>query len=295
MEENDLRKTMRNSSATLALLLLVACTGDEQEPVAATIAEPPGSATGEGSARPDDERPASPAPADSSRLSLDWPGTYSGVVPCASCPGIETVVTLNDDGTFERAMRYIDESPVPVVERGAFEWNERGSAVTLNPADGHEARYQVGEHRLFQLDSEGARIDGALADRYVLHQHIDDPRVENRRWRLVELNGVPVDANEVRDTPFVQLDSSEDRVYGSAGCNRFSGSYAIKTGQRIEFAESLAMTMMACPGSDIEPAFVEALRVADNYSLGGDGTMTLNRARMAPLARFVETEDESVN
>ncbi|MFU8831928.1 MAG: copper resistance protein NlpE N-terminal domain-containing protein, partial [Wenzhouxiangella sp.] len=41
---------------------------------------------------------ASPTPADSSRLSLDWVGTYSGVVPCASCPGIETSITLNDDG-----------------------------------------------------------------------------------------------------------------------------------------------------------------------------------------------------
>ena len=36
---------------------------------------------------------------------------------------------------------------------------------------------------------------------------------------------------------------------------------------------------------DVENAFHEALRTADNYSLDGD-RLTLNRARMAPLARF---------
>ena len=36
---------------------------------------------------------------------------------------------------------------------------------------------------------------------------------------------------------------------------------------------------------DVENAFQEVLRTADNYSLGGD-RLTLSRARMAPLARF---------
>jgi hypothetical protein len=36
---------------------------------------------------------------------------------------------------------------------------------------------------------------------------------------------------------------------------------------------------------EVEQTFQEALRNADNYSLAGDH-LTLNRARMAPLARF---------
>jgi len=36
---------------------------------------------------------------------------------------------------------------------------------------------------------------------------------------------------------------------------------------------------------DVEQAFYEVLSNADNYSLTGDH-LTLNRARMAPLARF---------
>ena len=32
-----------------------------------------------------------------SRNSLDWNGVYKGVLPCADCEGIETVITLLND------------------------------------------------------------------------------------------------------------------------------------------------------------------------------------------------------
>lgn len=44
--------------------------------------------------------------------------------------------------------------------------------------------------------------------------------------------------------------------------------------------------MMACPGVEGEERFLDVLTRADSYSLRGD-TLVLNRARMAPLARFV--------
>ena len=33
---------------------------------------------------------AEPVDMHTSQISLDWAGTYSGVLPCASCEGIET-------------------------------------------------------------------------------------------------------------------------------------------------------------------------------------------------------------
>jgi copper homeostasis protein (lipoprotein) len=43
--------------------------------------------------------------------------------------------------------------------------------------------------------------------------------------------------------------------------------------------------MMACPELAQEREFLEMLPRVDNYTLG-DGALSLNRARMAPLARF---------
>jgi len=235
--------------------------------------------------------PASPTPADSSRLSLDWVGTYSGVLPCASCPGIDTAITLNGDGTFQRSRRYIDASPQPFSDTGRFTWNEAGSVVTLGHGNDGSQQYQVGEHRLLQLDQRGRRIEGDLAGSYILHQHLRDPQIEDRHWVLTELRGQPVELGEHQTQAFLLLRSRESRLHGNASCNTFNGDYAIKSGWRIEFADNIAMTMMACPDMSVEDRFVEVLKMADNYSIGEDGTLSLNRARMAPLARFVQREE----
>lgn len=228
------------------------------------------------------------APADTSRLALDWAGTYSGIVPCASCPGIETVVTLQDDGTYRRSLYYIDESPSPDVETGTFTWNDAGSSVTLSSDASAPQQYQVGEHRLFKLDMQGQRIEGDLADRYVLHQHLQDPAIEDVQWQLIELNGQSIEPEDSQTQPFLVLQSETSRINGNASCNSFNGTYTIMSNQRIEFGDNFAMTRMACPDMNLEQAFVDVLAIVETYAVDGDGSMTLNRGRMAPLAHFVK-------
>lgn len=273
--------TTASAFSLLLLLSLVACSG---EPPPSTPPTTPSSDAAEQAAVD------APVPDHhTSQLALDWAGRYSGVLPCASCPGIETTVTLGQDGSFERRMVYIDESPMPVVETGSFTWDEAGRSITAT-GDGFEPqRYQVGEHRLFHLDRDGQRIEGDLAANYVLDQHIQDPRLEDRHWTLIELRGQAVEPGEDRREAFLFLRAEDGRAHGNASCNSFNGAYAIKTGQRIGFDRNFAMTMMACPNMQLEQGFIEVLQTVDNYSLGDDGTMTLNRARMAPLARFVES------
>lgn len=129
---------------------------------------------------------ATPDPAHNSRLSLDWPGTYRGILPCADCEGIETVITLMEDGTYIRSLRYLGRDDAYRRDHGRFEWNGAGSGIAL--AAGGQA-YQVGENRLFHLDRDGQRIEGDLADRYVLAKDRRDPRLEGREWTLVALAG----------------------------------------------------------------------------------------------------------
>src|SRR5690554_6478325 len=38
--------------------------------------------------------------------SLDWMGEYEGVLPCADCEGIRTIVVLNENGTFTSKQIY---------------------------------------------------------------------------------------------------------------------------------------------------------------------------------------------
>jgi len=78
-------------------------------------------------------------------------------------------------------------------------------------------------------------------------------------------------------------------VSGFGGCNSFGGSYTLDEATlRIRF-ERMASTLRACvAGMDTEQALHDVLQTTDNYSLAGD-QLSLNRARMAPLARFEAT------
>jgi len=57
---------------------------------------------------------------------------------------------------------------------------------------------------------------------------------------------------------------------------------------QIKFSKG-ASTMMACSDIQTEQEFSKVLEMVDNYSLNGK-IMTLNKARMAPLAKFEAME-----
>ncbi|MGI2140653.1 copper resistance protein NlpE [Shewanella baltica] len=101
---------------------------------------------------------------DTSQNSLDWAGSYEGVLPCASCEGIQTLITLQSDNSFVQETVYLgkDEKILKLMGRAA--WDEKGQKITLE--DG--TQYLVGENQLIMLDTEGQRITGDLAANYVL-------------------------------------------------------------------------------------------------------------------------------
>lgn len=107
---------------------------------------------------------------DNSQTSLDWAGTYFNTLPCASCEGIETWVTLNQDGTFELKTNYLGLNDArEEIFTGKFTWDPTGSMVQLEGLIGDApGKYKVGENRIWHLDTTGNIIEGELAERYIL-------------------------------------------------------------------------------------------------------------------------------
>lgn len=106
---------------------------------------------------------------DNSATSLDWNGTYKGTLPCASCEGIETILTLNVDRTYKLTTHYFGRNDALEEEdTGTFTWDETGSVITLEKVSNGSTQYKVGENRIWQLDMEGNMITGDLADHYIL-------------------------------------------------------------------------------------------------------------------------------
>ncbi len=111
------------------------------------------------------QKPAAAPDAHTSRQSLDWPGSYAGVLPCADCPGINLKLTLGADGQYELSRQYQDRQARPDIVRGRFQWLPGDGGIQL---EGDGSRWRVGENRLFMLDTNGQTITGPLAEHYIL-------------------------------------------------------------------------------------------------------------------------------
>lgn len=105
---------------------------------------------------------------DTSRNALDWAGRYEGLLPCADCGGIRTVLDLTTDDSFVLRESYEGKGDGKAfVTKGKAVWDAAGSVITLGKGN-DQRRFKVGEGRIWHLDQEGQRIDGPLADSYIL-------------------------------------------------------------------------------------------------------------------------------
>lgn len=111
-----------------------------------------------------------PDPAHNAQNSLDVDGKYSGMLPTASGEGMDVIIILSGD-KYEKTMTYIGKKKEPFTSKGTFSWNKEGNTITLSGEDVPN-QYFVGENTLTQLDVEGKRITGELADNYVLAKEI---------------------------------------------------------------------------------------------------------------------------
>lgn len=92
-------------------------------------------------------------------------------------------------------------------------------------------------------------------------------------WTFVSITGMAVASDRPTSLMF-----DADRLSGSAGCNRFSGSYSIA--DRTLTAGPLMATEMACPGAAMtqENAFFDLMRGPVRLSFPSDGTLKISGA-----------------
>lgn len=257
-----------------ACLVLAACGPSPKEPSATVLTE---TATAE-----------TVVDQHNSQNSLDWAGTYRGVVPCADCEGIDTLLTLNMDNSYLLSTTYLGKEGDAIQQQGSFKWDAKGSVIQLLNQKDAPALYKVGENQLFQLDMAGQVITGDLADNYKLIKQSQqtEAKLTGVRWKLSELMGQAVPATEPDMTPYLEF-GADNRVSGFAGCNQFTGAYEAE-GLRLSF-KPIATTQKACLNGSVEDQFLSTIQGIDNYSLNDSG-LAFYKARTAALARFTAVQ-----
>lgn len=238
--------------------------------------------------------------------SLDYMGMYQGVLPCADCEGIETSLLLEDDKNYLLKINYLGKKNSATNEvRGVYSWNKEGNTIILAGVENAPNQYFVGENYITQLDLKGNKIEGDLADKYVLQKKsnvkilppplpptpimikdvsyhpksIENTSLIKNKWRLVELNGKPaVSTNETNKDLFIQL-NNEGRYTAFIGCNNMIGGFVLEDEKSLIKFINGATTMIECPDITIEKEFSKMLVKINNYSINGNN-LSLNGSEM---------------
>jgi heat shock protein HslJ len=190
------------------------------------------------------------------------------------------MITIDNNLIYEMTVKNLGKSEPANVSSGTFEWTENGSQITLSEPAEDIVGFKVGEELLIPKADDGVLMDQILRK--------NGPFITNRYWRLIELRGneIPEVKRPSKEPHFILMEQ-DSLVAGNGGCNSFRGSYTLENSNRIRFSK-MASTMMACQDVDYESTYLNVFEMTDNYSLNSQGdTLSLNKARMAPLARFV--------
>ncbi|GAB3096366.1 copper resistance protein NlpE [Lysobacter terrae] len=89
-------------------------------------------------------------------------GVFTGTLPCADCPGIDTTVTLNRDGTYTVHDTYQGKPGKGFDGEGTWTAEENGQRLRLDPNSKSEQDRLfavASQDQIDQLDAEGKAID----------------------------------------------------------------------------------------------------------------------------------------
>jgi len=204
--------------------------------------------------------PAQGADVHNSRNSLDWAGTYVGVLPCADCRGTKLRLTLNSDGSYRLVTQVQGSQNAEKSVSGVFTWQPSGNAITLDER-GSRQQFSVGEGRLTLLHPEGGASHSPAAN-VVLTLAGPTPNRVDLEQQLGRYRWTLVFATDARHRRIAGLPPGQDRsvVLSFAGtrltvqgaCNQFVGTYQVTPPNQLTVNVG-ASTMMAC-----DPALMQA-------------------------------------
>lgn len=138
-----------------------------------------------------------------------------------------------------------------------------------------------GEETIVEENDPVADFEQELIGERANHEAL----LDEFRWELFEINGRTIEpSSNPEQQPYINFSMADTTVGAFAGCNSMGGKYILEEGQRIRF-EKLHSTLMACDDMSLETELTEVLEKTDNYTLN-NSILSLNKARMAPLARF---------
>ncbi len=110
--------------------------------------------------------------------------------------------------------------------------------------------------------------------------------LEANKWQLIQYLDESGDTETLLDSSLIDLQLSDGKFSGSAGCNSYSGSY-LTEGEKLTFTHPIATTMMLCPEPVMEQerTYLQLLNQVDSYHID-DETLVLLNQKQEPVLKY---------
>ncbi|WP_176829910.1 DUF4377 domain-containing protein [Tenacibaculum sp. MAR_2009_124] len=111
----------------------------------------------------------------------------------------------------------------------------------------------------------------------------------NDIWVFTHLNGTEITVNSENERPQMEVNLSENRVFGKGACNRFNGSIKKLSGNTLKFDERMMSTKMMCQNMKLEDAFFKILAQTNSYQIKNNHLYLFDSGKKE-IARFKKTD-----
>lgn len=204
-------------------------------------------------------------------------GRYSGILPCADCPGILNILELSQSGNFTLREFYLDRNRGAFTGRGVWKHIEATQLNLSFEENSRTMRMAITPTGLKLLNQDGSEISTEFPDLYELEKN--SPSLQNTRWEIQKLGNRAPGENQQEEKEggyFISFAPEGYRFDAKAGCNTLIGEYSFTAGGGLTFTAP-ASTLMACPDMSMEELLADILTSTRRWRIQSEQMMFLDQ------------------
>ncbi|MGQ1889802.1 META domain-containing protein [Thermophagus sp. OGC60D27] len=221
-------------------------------------------------------------------------GKFTGILSCLDCPGIETTITINEDGTYQLTKTYINKNIASLKERGIVHKTDSKRKLLLVDHNHNKTYIRIQKNGILILERNGKPVNTKKSDNYLLHpvktndssDHLN--QITKQKWQLSQLTSM---SDKIPDnlSPFIKFNTETKQINGFGGCNNFFGEYELGIEGHIRISQISSTKKFCSETMELETAFTEMLKNCMYYELQPNKLILKDKTKKQ-LAIFFSTE-----
>ncbi|QUM75879.1 YbaY family lipoprotein [Moritella sp. 24] len=209
-------------------------------------------------------------------------------------PGSQVSLVLEDVSKMDTAAGVITQQTITAVGAPPYKMELRYNAAQIKPQHRYALRAKI-EHNGQLLFTNTEHIDafanqGAKSTEVLVSQVRAEVKEDgqasfaNTHWQLSMLGTQQITSEVTTQKPYLTFNQDDNKVFGFAGCNRFSGNYEALA-NNVSLTQLVTTKKLCFQQMNLETKFLTALSEAGNYNVI-DNTLTLYSNGGIALGQF---------